>query len=1476
MIRLGWVTVILLFLIAALRFSLTTDPVRNWVKNYTVNAINSQLNANLSIGYLSGDLWRGITLEKIQLNVEDEATLASIDSVHATYSIWSFFSDQMVVSDLNVYKPVTHLEQQNGRWNMENLIKPTPPPDTTSSVFPFRIDHLSIAGGELHINGDSLALTTPIEIANIELFGNLDIKESDFEAKVEALDFEFNHIAEGKKVFVESAATFKNKQLTLEELQLSTAESSLRSSGLVNLSDSTVELALSANPLSFQDLVPYSEELSLQQEIEAEISLTGSSGDYKASLQARSKDIYNFNAEADLKWAPGSGSDLERLQMQADRLDLQSLLGDTTLPAIEELDLNFTGNVPLADYQQSKGDLELTIAQLAHPSVTFNQIESKAQLQNQELAIDFQAMENKQKLSSSITIQQVWGNPGIRGEIRAQRINPGYWSQNEMLDSEWDIVSTFFGAGWYPEESPWKYHISAIDHSKNRSYNRKLSMQGQVNMNGLTTKGRLNLGDGLVKVDARLNELQDQPTYNFNLGMDQLDLGEVFQIDSLQTSLNGSVSGKGTGFTPADMQLNLALAIDSSVVNKESIYQLDGKISVIDTVAEVKGIELSSMIADGMIKGQRHLQNPLDPDNRFNINLRVKDISSLAPLMGVDTVAAEGTVNAELHLAEGNDLQMESTFELSNIVLDELFTTKQAHGDISAVIKEKNEYALDINLISPVISDIQLHDVWIKTAGEVREDETAGNYELRFSGTSGEYLEQRGQYAVSDDSTNVRISEFDIVSPDLVLSLNESFNVDFSKGVLRMDTLQMTSSSGAFVELAVPYADSLRQQGSLQGNSINLAPIQEALLKESYVNGILSGEMEFNRTDTTLRADGSIVMSGLSYQELNFDSLSIDGKIDEERLTGSLLVQDQGDELMWGKADVPFRLADPESLPDTFFDESVNGELRIRAIAMERFEPIFEELGFTETSGILTGRADLSGTAGSPQFSARTTLHQAVLSGVELDSVSAAVNYEHAQSVLNLNGSITSLKQTAAELETVLPFYMDFKTFEVTYPDGNDPISANIKTQDFNLAALNDFLDDQTARDLRGSISGNVMLSGPIDSLETNGAFTLRRGGIRIIPLGIRLNEMRSDIHFEKGQMRIAEFTTRSGNGRLNITGTTDFADFGISNMDIRLRTKNFRIANTNEMNAIVNADMRMQGPFYGAHLSGDLEFVSGFYELQNFGEESVENIKLDSETEEELNFSVFDSLSMDMNISFNRRFFVRNSQYLDMEMELDGSLDVVKEKGNDMQLFGTMNTADGYARPLGKRFEIEEGSVIFSGEPTNPQMSVRSMYAPPQTQEEIRIWYIIEGTVEDPKFKYESQPPMELENILSYTLFGQPFYALDSWQQVVTGSGNNTSATTIALDVLLDRVESLATRKLGIDVVRIDNTNTGGQTGTSVTTGWYINPKVFFAIQNVITGSTPNTGFQLEYLLRENLKLMLRQGNGIREGIDLKWEHDY
>lgn len=97
-----------------------------------------------------------------------------------------------------------------------------------------------------------------------------------------------------------------------------------------------------------------------------------------------------------------------------------------------------------------------------------------------------------------------------------------------------------------------------------------------------------------------------------------------------------------------------------------------------------------------------------------------------------------------------------------------------------------------------------------------------------------------------------------------------------------------------------------------------------------------------------------------------------------------------------------------------------------------------------------------------------------------------------------------------------------------------------------------------------------------------------------------------------------------------------------------------------------------------------------------------------------------------------------------------------------------------------------------------------------------------------------------------------------------------------LAYEVLLGKAEHLATRKLGVDVVQIQQLRTGGLSRMAVQTGWYLTPKTFFSILNEVDSSKPKTYFMLEYALNEELELVVTQGNDSRQGVDLQWRRDY
>lgn len=97
-----------------------------------------------------------------------------------------------------------------------------------------------------------------------------------------------------------------------------------------------------------------------------------------------------------------------------------------------------------------------------------------------------------------------------------------------------------------------------------------------------------------------------------------------------------------------------------------------------------------------------------------------------------------------------------------------------------------------------------------------------------------------------------------------------------------------------------------------------------------------------------------------------------------------------------------------------------------------------------------------------------------------------------------------------------------------------------------------------------------------------------------------------------------------------------------------------------------------------------------------------------------------------------------------------------------------------------------------------------------------------------------------------------------------------------LTYEVLLGRAEDLAVDRLGLDVVQISSYTVGLERATAIQTGWYLSPTTYFGIIHEVYETTPRTLFRLEYALKENLELVLTQGNDRRQGIDLLWGNDY
>ncbi len=1471
--RIGWILLAVLMIGILLRLSLKTSVVHNWARDFIVDSANEQLNARLSIDQLSGDLWNEATVSGIQLMQDD--TVAQIDSVHAAYDIWALLGGRLKISELGIYRPLLNLRQRGNLWNVQTLVRESDEPAESDAMFPILIDDIQLDRGYISVQSDSLPLESNFAVDELAISSKLDYNDETFNIDLCNLSFQLENTQLEQPLRVQSSAKAQQNKITLEKLVLATGNSMLRSSGYVSSEDSSVKLDFSANPVSWKDVASYARDFPLRENIELSVGLQGQPEQFEFTLNAQANGLENFALSTRLQWK--SSLVLRQLTASAGYINPQILLADSTMPSLQALNVEFNGNVAFDNYEKASGDLSIHGREVSRSPYHMDKMSATGSLDGSKAQIELRAQQQKQQVVSNVQVDQLWSDlPSVKATIRGQNIDPAYWTQDTTYAGKLTFRTELKGRGWYPQQRPWQYSLSMRKGQFMGHPITDFSAEGKLSDEKVGLDARLHIRESSISLIAALQNMNGNPSYDYSLKTRDLNIGQLLGRDDFETALNTEISGKGSGFSPSKMRLETTISVDSSIVNGELIRNISAGASVRDSIAVVDNASFKSTIADGGFSLRMNLLRRYDPDNQLSFDMNLKDLEALAPLAGVQDLSAEGRIEGNLVPMENENLRFLGTLDLSEIRYNDLFTADRAQGSLDIRTVNNLEYLTDLDLSSPAFSGVQLQNLTLMTQGSYADSVARGKFEFRVSSPNEGRIEQSGNYTLKPNSAQVQTIDFNIISDYRTLRLERPFELLVQNDSLRMDTMRVSSGDGAFLEIGIPLISENVQQGFVRGEALNTAVIQSCLLGETYFQGLVSGNFEIARRDTNLEADGHMILSEVVYQEASFDTLHITGGIANERLQGRLLLSHEGRQLVNGKADLPFRLGDPEQLPTSFFKEPVHGRMRVHDIAIERFQSVFAEAGLTQTSGVFSFSGRLRGMAGEPEFTANASLKPATLSGVSVDSVTAGLNYRHEDAELRLDGSVMSLGQKAAQIDARFPLFINMKTFRVDVPQAKDSINVDIATNNFKLKALNDFIDRFTLRDIAGQLDGMVHVTGMMEDLKTDGQLRLKDAALRFVPAGIRVDNIQSTFTFDPNQVRLTNFSARSGSGKLTASGMVGMEKLVPGDIDIKVKAKNFRAANTSQYSAIINMDARAQGSVTKPKITGSLGFERGFLKLQNFGEKSVENVQLDTLDEEASTMSIYDSLSLDMDINFKRRFFIRNQRYLDMEIELDGQLDLLKDSGKDLQLFGSMSAPSGYARPLGKEFKLEEGTVTFSGPPANPQLRIRTRYEPPQPQQDIVIWYIIEGTVEKPKFKYESEPPMELENIISYTLFGQPFYALNSWKQVVASSGQNTTAADVALDVLLDRVEALATQRLGIDVVEIDNTRVGGETGTSITTGWYINPKVFFAIQNVITGSTPDTSFLLEYMLRKNLKLILQQGNGIRQGVDVKWNYDY
>src|SRR5918992_1424055 len=99
-----------------------TPWFRDWLRRYIVRESEQYLNGQLSIGGLGGNLFFGVQLTDVALDVSGERIVA-VKDLELDYSVFRLISSGMVLDDIKLNQPSIVLERGANGWNLARVVK---------------------------------------------------------------------------------------------------------------------------------------------------------------------------------------------------------------------------------------------------------------------------------------------------------------------------------------------------------------------------------------------------------------------------------------------------------------------------------------------------------------------------------------------------------------------------------------------------------------------------------------------------------------------------------------------------------------------------------------------------------------------------------------------------------------------------------------------------------------------------------------------------------------------------------------------------------------------------------------------------------------------------------------------------------------------------------------------------------------------------------------------------------------------------------------------------------------------------------------------------------------------------------------------------------------------------------------------------------------------------------------------------------
>ncbi|HSA57063.1 MAG TPA: translocation/assembly module TamB domain-containing protein, partial [Gemmatimonadaceae bacterium] len=261
------------------------------------------------------------------------------------------------------------------------------------------------------------------------------------------------------------------------------------------------------------------------------------------------------------------------------------------------------------------------------------------------------------------------------------------------------------------------------------------------------------------------------------------------------------------------------------------------------------------------------------------------------------------------------------------------------------------------------LAGVRLRDIGV----DLRVDSgRSGTYNVMTQAENGAVLTTRGDFAVTGDTTVVRVDSLGVLveSGQHRLTLSDATTVRVEPSRILIDTLRLRGANGEELVFAASVPDSAPMSAAFRVDSLHLADLGELLQTRLPLGGTLSGQLGASGTRQAPLFDLSGSILGASVGRVTVASVRMDGRYGARRLTGTLQMVQQGTRVLEGSLNVPVDLALESRAERWLTRDTARVSLRSQDVDLglvETFTPVVRN-----SSGRFSADLDLVGALGSP------------------------------------------------------------------------------------------------------------------------------------------------------------------------------------------------------------------------------------------------------------------------------------------------------------------------------------------------------------------------------------------------------------------------------------------------------------------------------------------------------------------------------